>query len=29
MNFDLTEEQRMWQRSVHEFVDDVVRPKAR
>lgn len=29
MNFDLTEEQRMWQRSVHEFVTDVVRPKAR
>ncbi|MFN3742532.1 MAG: acyl-CoA dehydrogenase family protein [Anaerolineales bacterium] len=29
MNFDLTEEQRMWQRSVHEFVADVVRPKAR
>lgn len=29
MNFDLTEEQRMWQRSVHQFVADVVRPKAR
>jgi alkylation response protein AidB-like acyl-CoA dehydrogenase len=29
MDFDLTEEQRLWQRSVHQFVADVVRPKAR
>ncbi len=29
MHFDLTEEQRLWQRSVHQFVADVVRPKAR
>ncbi len=29
MHFDLTEEQRLWQRSVHQFVADVVRSKAR
>jgi alkylation response protein AidB-like acyl-CoA dehydrogenase len=29
MNFDLTEEQRMWRKSVHEFVEKEVRPKAR
>jgi alkylation response protein AidB-like acyl-CoA dehydrogenase len=29
MDFDWTEEQRLWQRSVHQFVADVVRPKAR
>ncbi|MEW6242477.1 MAG: acyl-CoA dehydrogenase family protein, partial [Chloroflexota bacterium] len=29
MNFDPTEEQRLWRRSVHEFVEKEVRPKAR
>ena len=29
MNFDLTEEQRMWKRSVHDFVEKEVRPKAK
>ncbi len=29
MNFDLTEEQRMWRKSVHEFVEKEVRSKAR
>ncbi len=29
MNFDLTEEQRLWRKSVHEFVEKEVRPKAR
>jgi len=29
MNFDLTEEQRMWQKVVHDFVAAEVRPKAR
>lgn len=29
MNFDLTEEQRMWQNVVHEFVAHEVKPKAR
>lgn len=29
MNFDLTQEQRMWRKSVHEFVEKEVRPKAR
>ncbi len=28
MNFDLTDEQRMWQKSVHEFVDKEVRSRA-
>jgi len=28
MNFDLTDEQRMWQKSVHDFVSKEVRPKA-
>jgi alkylation response protein AidB-like acyl-CoA dehydrogenase len=29
MNFDLTDEQRMWKKSVHEFVEKEVRSKAR
>jgi butyryl-CoA dehydrogenase len=29
MNFDLTQEQRMWQDAVHDFVAREVRPKAR
>lgn len=29
MNFDLTEEQRMWRDAVHEFVSREVKPKAR
>jgi alkylation response protein AidB-like acyl-CoA dehydrogenase len=29
MNFDLNDEQKAWKKSVHEFVDKVVRPKAR
>ena len=29
MNFDLTEEQRLWQKTVHEFVAKEVQPKAR
>ena len=29
MNFDLTEEQRMWQEAVHDFVRREVKPKAR
>ncbi len=29
MNFDLTDEQKAWKKSVHEFVDKVVKPKAR
>ncbi len=29
MNFDLTEEQRLWRKSVHDFVEKEVRPKAR
>jgi alkylation response protein AidB-like acyl-CoA dehydrogenase len=29
MNFDLTEEQRMWQEVVHDFVSREVKPKAR
>jgi len=29
MNFDLTEEQRLWKKSVHDFVEKEVRPKAR
>ena len=29
MNFDLTEEQRMWKKSVHDFVEKEVRPKAK
>jgi len=28
MNFDLTEEQRLWQKTVHDFVTAEVRPKA-
>src|SRR5512135_2575981 len=28
MNFDLTEEQRVWQRTVHDFVAKEVQPKA-
>src|SRR5574339_1112907 len=28
MNFDLTEEQRVWQKTVHDFVVKEVRPKA-
>src|SRR5512135_1433828 len=28
MNFDLNEEQRMWQAAVHDFVDREVKPKA-
>ncbi len=29
MNFELTEEQRMWQKAVHDFVSKEVKPKAR
>ncbi|MBM3153557.1 MAG: acyl-CoA dehydrogenase family protein, partial [Chloroflexi bacterium] len=29
MNFDLTDEQRMWQKAVHDFVMAEVQPKAR
>jgi alkylation response protein AidB-like acyl-CoA dehydrogenase len=29
MNFDLTEEQKIWKRTVHDFVDREVKPKAR
>lgn len=29
MNFELTEEQRMWQKAVHDFVAKEVKPKAR
>lgn len=29
MNFDFTEEQRMWQNAVHDFVKREIRPKAR
>ena len=29
MNFDLTEEQKMWQKTVHDFVETEVKPKAR
>lgn len=29
MNFDFTEEQRMWQNAVHDFVEREIRPKAR
>jgi butyryl-CoA dehydrogenase len=29
MNFDLTEEQKVWKKSVHDFADKVVKPKAR
>ena len=28
MNFDLTDEQRMWQEAVHDFVAREVKPKA-
>jgi hypothetical protein len=28
MNFDLTEEQRVWQKTVHDFVAKEVQPKA-
>ena len=29
MNFDLNEEQKVWKKIVHEFAEDVLRPKAR
>ncbi|HUH96009.1 MAG TPA: acyl-CoA dehydrogenase family protein [Anaerolineales bacterium] len=29
MDFDLTEEQRLWKKSVHDFVEKEVRPKAK
>lgn len=29
MDFDLNEEQRVWKKIVHEFAEDVLRPKAR
>jgi len=29
MNFDLTEEQKIWKKIVHEYAEDVLRPKAR
>jgi len=29
MNFDLSDEQKAWKKSVHEFVDKVIKPKAR
>jgi alkylation response protein AidB-like acyl-CoA dehydrogenase len=29
MNFDLSDEQKAWKKSVHDFVDKVVKPKAR
>ncbi len=29
MNFDLNDEQNTWKKSVHKFVDEVVKPKAR
>jgi alkylation response protein AidB-like acyl-CoA dehydrogenase len=29
MNFDLNDEQRLWKRTVHEFVEKEVRPKAK
>jgi butyryl-CoA dehydrogenase len=29
MNFDLTDEQRLWKKSVHDFVEKEVRPQAR
>ena len=28
MNFDLNEEQRLWKKSVHDFVEKEVQPKA-
>lgn len=28
MNFDLTEEQKMWKKSVHDFVAKEIKPKA-
>src|ERR1044072_1095724 len=28
MNFDLTEEQKIWQKTVHDFVEKEVQPKA-
>ena len=28
MNFDLSNEQRMWRKAVHDFVEKEVRPKA-
>ena len=28
MNFDLTEEQKIWQKTVHDFVAQEVQPKA-
>ena len=29
MEFDLSDEQRLWQRTIHEFVEKEIRPKAR
>ncbi len=29
MNFDLSDEQKAWKKSVHDFVGKVVKPKAR
>ena len=29
MNFDLSDEQKAWKKSVHDFVEEVVKPKAR
>jgi butyryl-CoA dehydrogenase len=29
MNFDLSEEQKTWKKTVHDFVEEVVKPKAR
>jgi alkylation response protein AidB-like acyl-CoA dehydrogenase len=29
MDFDLNEEQRMWQKVVHDFVEREVKPKAK
>ena len=28
MNFDLTEEQGLWRKAVHDFVEKEIRPKA-
>ncbi len=29
MNFDLSDEQKVWKKSVHDFVNNVIKPKAR
>jgi butyryl-CoA dehydrogenase len=29
MNFDLSEEQKVWKKTVHDFVEEVIKPKAR